>query len=73
MGYDHLYDPFFQSIFTPQTLKECIFLTFERFKQPWVHFLVGYILCSDHNWKGGILSEIEGTETLCVQSSACLP
>jgi hypothetical protein len=46
---------------------------FELFKRPLVRFLLGYILSSDLNWKGGRLSEIEVTETLCVQSPACLP
>jgi hypothetical protein len=73
----HVYDPFLKINFYLSKLWRNVsssFLTsFERFKWLWVHFLVGYILSWDHNWKGGILSETEVTETQCVQSLACLP
>jgi hypothetical protein len=58
---------FLKSIFSSKlwNISSSFFTGFERFKQPRVCFLVGYILSSDHNWKGGILSEIGVTETLC--------
>jgi hypothetical protein len=49
---------FFNTIFTPSTLKECSSSStgFERFKLPKVHFLLGYNLYSKCRWKGGRLS-----------------
>jgi hypothetical protein len=38
-----------------------------------VRSLVGYILSAECRWKGSRLSEREMTETLSVQSPACLP
>jgi hypothetical protein len=65
-----MYDPFFQINFYPS-----IFPIFDRFwaiKQRLVHFLGGYILSSESMWKGGRLSETKVSETLSVQSPACL-
>jgi hypothetical protein len=68
---------FFLTIFTLQSLKQCIlyssFTHFERFKWAWVCFLLMKILSLDPMWKGGILSEREVIEALCVQSPACSP
>jgi hypothetical protein len=72
----HVYDIFKNQLLPLKTLKKCIFLIltgFERFKGTMSALSVGYILSWDHSQKGGILSETEVTETLCVQSLACLP
>jgi hypothetical protein len=73
----HVQDPFFKIKFYPPKLWRSVsfslWIGFERFKNDHgVHFLVGDNFSSDHNRKGGRLSETEDViETLSVQSSAC--